>query len=66
MDNLPAELRDGSVAHGYVGEMEALISWVRSGIDPMEAAKVGDGLKATKLAVKAIEAIKSRVPQELP
>ena len=66
MDNLPAELRDGSVAHGYVGEMEALISWVRSGTDPMEAAKVGDGLKATKLAVKAIEAIKSRVPQALP
>ena len=66
MNDLPIGFRNSSAAHGYVGQMEALIGWVGSGTDPTDAAKVGDGLRATKLAAKAIEAIKSQVPQKMP
>ncbi|MFB3040869.1 MAG: Gfo/Idh/MocA family protein [Candidatus Poribacteria bacterium] len=65
MENLPPEARNSSAAHGYVDEMKALIDWVGKDIDPVNAAKVEDGVRATKLGIKAIEAIKTGQPQHL-
>jgi myo-inositol 2-dehydrogenase/D-chiro-inositol 1-dehydrogenase len=65
MEDLPPEFQNSSAAHGYIDEMKALIDWVGKGIDPVNAAKVEDGLRATKLGIKAIEAIKTGQPQQL-
>jgi len=65
MNDLPPETRNSSAAHGYVDEMQALIDWVGKDIDPVNAAKVKDGVRATKLGIKAIEAIKTGQPQRL-
>ena len=65
IDNLPSEARNSSAAHGYVDEMEALIDWVGNGVEPANAAKVKDGTRATKLGIKAIEAIKTGQSQGL-
>ena len=65
MNDLPQEYRNSSAAHGYIDEMKALIDWVGKGVDPMNAAKVKDGVRATKLGVKAIESIKTGQPQRL-
>lgn len=63
MDDLPSDYRNSSAAHGYVSEMQALIDWVGKDINPVNAAKVKDGLRATKIGIKAIEAIKTGHPQ---
>ena len=65
MEDLPPDYRDGSAAHGYVDEMRALIDWVGKDIDPVNAAKVTDGLRATKIGIKAIESIRTGQPQNL-
>ncbi len=65
IDDLPPDYRNSSAAHGYVDQMQALIDWVGKGIDPVNAAKVKDGVRATKIGVKAIESIKTGQPQRL-
>jgi predicted dehydrogenase len=65
MDDLPPEYRNSSAAHGYVDEMKALIDWVGKDIDPVNAAKVEDGLRATTIGEKAIAAIKTGQIQRL-
>lgn len=65
MADLPEEQRNSSAAHGYVGEMQALIDWVGKGIEPVMAAKVKDGTRATTLGIKAIESIKTCQLQSL-
>ncbi|MFQ6039319.1 MAG: Gfo/Idh/MocA family protein [Candidatus Poribacteria bacterium] len=66
MADLPEAERNSSAAHGYVGEMQALIDWVAEDIDPVMAAKPKDGTRATTLGVKAIESIKTGTPQNIP
>ena len=65
MEDLPPDYRNGSAAHGYVDEMQALIDWVGKDVDPVNAAKVKDGLRATKIGIKMIESIRTGQPQRL-
>ena len=65
MEDLPPDYRNSSAAHGYVDEMRALIDWVRKDVDPVNAAKVKDGLRATTIGIKAIESIHTGQPQHL-
>jgi len=64
MDDLPG-CSDSYVAHGYAQQMHALIDWVGKDIDPVNAAKVRDGVLATELAIKAFESIKTHQAQAL-
>ena len=64
MDDLPSAYRNSSAAHGYVDEMRALIGWVGKDIDPVDAVKVKDGTRVTKIGIKAIESIKTGQPQQ--
>jgi len=64
MDDLPG-CNDSYMAHGYTQQMHALIDWVSKDIDPVNAAKVRDGVLATELAIKAFESIKTHQAQDL-
>jgi predicted dehydrogenase len=65
MADLPPGLRDYGSAHGYPQMVEAMITWVAEGIEPRQAAKVRDGVRATAIGVKAIESIRTGQPQNL-
>ena len=56
---------DSLMAHGYTQEMHALIDWISKDIDPVMGAKVSDGVRATKLAIKAFESIRTNQAQPL-
>lgn len=56
---------DSTAAHGYTQEMHALMDWIGKDIDPAIGAKVRDGLRATKLAIKAFESIRTNQAQPL-
>ena len=45
--------------------MYALMDWISKDIEPTNAAKVRDGVRATELALKAFESIRTHQPQEL-
>ncbi|MBM3708666.1 MAG: Gfo/Idh/MocA family oxidoreductase [Actinobacteria bacterium] len=63
-DDIPG-CGDTYFAHGYTQQMQALIDWIGKDIDPINAAKVRDGVKATELALKAFESIRTHQPQAL-
>jgi predicted dehydrogenase len=65
VEDLPEGWRNSHGAHGYTQQMRALIDWVADNVDPAHAAKVDDGVRATQLGVKAIEAIRTGEPQKL-
>ncbi|MDE2998749.1 MAG: Gfo/Idh/MocA family oxidoreductase [Gemmatimonadota bacterium] len=52
-------------AHGYVQQMRALVDWSLRGIEAENAATVEDGVRATALGVRAIDAIRTGEVQEL-
>ena len=56
---------DTDVAHGYTQQMRAVVDWSLRGVDPVNAAKLDDGVRATTLALRAIEAIRTGEVQEL-
>ena len=56
---------DRDAAHGYTQQMRALIDWICKDVDPVGAARVRDGVRATMLGLKAIESIRMRRPQEM-
>jgi len=64
IDDLPG-CNDSHIAHGYTQQIQALIDWVSKDIDPVNAAKVRDGMLATELALKAFESIKTHQPQSV-
>jgi hypothetical protein len=45
--------------------VQAMLAWVADGIEPRQAAKVRDGVRATALGVKAIESIRTGQPQRI-
>jgi len=56
---------DTHFAHGYTQQMYALMDWISKDIEPLNAAKVRDGVRATELALKAFESIRTHQPQAL-
>ena len=52
-------------AHGYTQQMRAVVDWSLKGIEPPNAAKLDDGVRATTLALGAIDAIRTGEVQEL-
>ena len=56
---------DRDAAHGYTQQMRALIDWIGKDIDPVGAAGVRDGVRATMLGLRAIASIRTRRPQEM-
>ncbi len=56
---------DRDAAHGYTQQMRALIDWILKDADPIGAARVRDGVRATMLGIKAIESIRTHQPQEI-
>ncbi len=64
VDDLPG-CDDTDFAHGYVQQMRAVVDWSLRGIDPVNAAKLDDGVRATTLALRAVEAIRTGDVQEL-
>ncbi|MCS6858983.1 MAG: Gfo/Idh/MocA family oxidoreductase [Abditibacteriales bacterium] len=65
MDDLPETLRHAHGAHGYTQQMRAMVDWFAYDVDPVNAAKVDDGVRATQLGVLAIEAIRTGQAQPL-
>lgn len=63
-DDIPG-CGDTYFAHGYTQQMQALIDWIGKDIDPTNAAKVRDGVRATELALKAFESIRTHQAQAL-
>jgi predicted dehydrogenase len=64
VDDIPG-CNDSYVAHGYTQQIQAMIDWVGKDVEPVNAAKVRDGVLATELALKAFESIKTHQPQAL-
>ena len=64
MRDLPG-CEDYDVAHGYIQQMRGFIDWIRSDETPAGVALIGDGVRATALAVKAIESARTHQPQEM-
>ncbi|HGJ65788.1 TPA: hypothetical protein ENS27_10400 [bacterium] len=56
---------DTYIAHGYTQQINAFIDWISKDIEPTNAAKVRDGVRATELALKAFESIRTHQPQSL-
>jgi myo-inositol 2-dehydrogenase / D-chiro-inositol 1-dehydrogenase len=65
IDDLPPGLRDHGGAHGYPQMVNALIAWVADGLEPRQAAKARDGVRATALGIKAFESIRTGQAQAL-
>lgn len=64
VDDIPG-CDDTDFAHGYTQQMRAVVDWSLRGVDPANAAKLDDGVRATTLALKAVEAIRTGEVQEL-
>lgn len=65
MDDLPENWRNSHGAHGYVQQMRGMVDWFARDVDPVNAAKVEDGVRATLMGVKAIEAIRTGQAQKV-
>jgi predicted dehydrogenase len=64
VDDIPG-CDDSDFAHGYKQQMMAVVDWTLRGIDPVNAAKLDDAVRATTLALRAIESIRTGEVQEL-
>lgn len=66
IDSLPEPLRNVPAAHGYIQELEAFAEWIREGTPARCAPTVKDGVRASRVALAAIEAIRTGLPQTMP
>ncbi len=64
MRDLPG-CEDYDFAHVYIQQMRGFIDWVRSDETPAGVALIGDGVRATTLAVKASESARIHQPQDV-
>lgn len=66
MASLPERLRNVPAAHGYVQELEAFVEWIRTGTPPHGTPTVRDGVRASRMGLLAIEALRTGQPQRFP
>ena len=64
VDDIPG-CDDSDFAHGYTQQMRAVVNWTLRDVDPVNAAKLDDAVRATTLALRSIEAIRTGQVQEL-
>lgn len=64
VDDIPG-CDDSDFAHGYTQQMRAVVDWTLRDVDPVNAAKLDDAVRATTLALRSIEAIRTGQVQEL-